>query len=314
MKSAVIIVTKNRESDLRRAIASALKQAVTPDVLVIDDGSVETSDMVRSEFPLVHLEQSAHSLGYIAQRNRAARLTTADVVVSIDDDAVFSSPRVVEQAVAAFDHPRVIPNTYRSEIFKGFSAIPKDLDIVYVGRLVLEKGIDDLLDALSLLGYEGVRPRLSIVGDGPSQAVLKQKTKELGLDHRVTFLGIKRGLDLAKFIARHRLMTVPSRSEPFGIVAVEGIACGCVVVGTNQGDLPEAIGPCGVAVSKTDSIALARALKLLLENEGLITHYRSSARAHLARHSREVIGRQYLKTLTAAASGSYSSKDAGALR
>lgn len=108
MKTAVVIVTKNRKAKLRRAIASALEQALKPEVLVVDDGSTDgTSDMVRSEFPQARLEQSAHSLGYIAQRNRAARLTAVDVVVSIDDDAEFSSPRVVEQAIAAFGHPRV---------------------------------------------------------------------------------------------------------------------------------------------------------------------------------------------------------------
>ena len=97
MKVAVIIVTNNRKLDLRRAIASALEQRSKPEVLVVDDGSTDgTSDMVRSEFPQVRLEQSTHSLGYIAQRNRAAHV-----------DAVFSSPRVVEQAAAAFGHPRV---------------------------------------------------------------------------------------------------------------------------------------------------------------------------------------------------------------
>jgi hypothetical protein len=63
--------------------------------------------MVRQEFPQARLHRSGASLGYIAQRNRAARLTDADIIVSIDDDAIFSSPGVVEQAVAAFGHPRV---------------------------------------------------------------------------------------------------------------------------------------------------------------------------------------------------------------
>src|SRR5262249_60916052 len=108
MKTAVVIVTKNRKSDLRSAILSALEQTASPEVLVMDDGSTDgTSEMVRSQFPQARLEQSVHSLGYIVQRNRAARLTSADLIVSIDDDAIFSSPRVVEQAIATFGHPRV---------------------------------------------------------------------------------------------------------------------------------------------------------------------------------------------------------------
>jgi GT2 family glycosyltransferase len=108
LASAVVIVTKNRQSDLRRAVASALEQTAKPEVVVIDDGSADgTADMVRREFPQACLHRSGASLGYIAQRNRAARLTDADVIVSIDDDAVFSSPGVVEQAITAFGHPRV---------------------------------------------------------------------------------------------------------------------------------------------------------------------------------------------------------------
>jgi GT2 family glycosyltransferase len=108
MKASVVITTKNRKGDLRRAIASAIQQTPPAEILVLDDGSTDgTSEMVRSEFPQVRLDQSAHSLGCIEQRNRAARLTAADIMVSIDDDAIFSSPRVVEQAVAAFGHPRV---------------------------------------------------------------------------------------------------------------------------------------------------------------------------------------------------------------
>ena len=108
MKAIIVIVTKNRMPELRRAIASSLEQSAAPEVLVIDDGSTDgTSEMMRSEFPQVRLDQTAHSLGYIAQRNRAARLTAADIIISIDDDAIFSSCRVVEQAVAAFGHPRV---------------------------------------------------------------------------------------------------------------------------------------------------------------------------------------------------------------
>ena len=97
-------------------------------------------------------------------------------------------------------------------------------------------------------------------------------------------------------------MAVPSRwAEPFGIVALEGIACGCVVVGTNLGGLPEAIGPCGVTVPNADTSAMARALRSLLENDRLRADYRSCAPVHLARHSRLEVARSYLRVLESAA-------------
>src|SRR5215468_7688914 len=57
----------------------------------------------------------------------------------------------------------VIPNTYRSNVFKEYSDVIKDLDIVFVGRLVSDKGVSDLIEAMGELGRAGVRPRLSIV-------------------------------------------------------------------------------------------------------------------------------------------------------
>jgi glycosyltransferase involved in cell wall biosynthesis len=196
----------------------------------------------------------------------------------------------------------VIPNTYRAEIFKEYSDVIRDLDIVFVGRLVSDKGVSDLIDALGQLGQAGFRPRLSIVGEGPERPAILTRVEELGLAPQVTFTGIKRGPDLAKFVARHRVMAVPSRwEEPFGIVALEGIACGCVVVGTGLGGLPEAIGPCGVTVPNADPSAMARALRSLLEDDGLRAGYRSGAPAHLARHSRSDVARSYLNVLESAA-------------
>jgi glycosyltransferase involved in cell wall biosynthesis len=153
----------------------------------------------------------------------------------------------------------VIPNSYRTEIFKEYNDVIKDLDIVFVGRLVSDKGVFDLIEAMGQLGRAGFRPRLSIVGDGPERSAIVTRVGELGLGPQVTFTGTKTGSDLARFVARHRVMAVPSRwAEPFGIVALEGIACGCAVVGTALGGLPEAIGSCGVTVPNADASAMAR--------------------------------------------------------
>lgn len=108
MKASVVIVTKNRATDLRRAIASALKQIGDLEVLVVDDASTDaTAQMVTSEFPQVRFDRAPVSLGYIAQRNRAASLCSGDVIFSIDDDAEFSSPSVVEQSLRLFSHERI---------------------------------------------------------------------------------------------------------------------------------------------------------------------------------------------------------------
>jgi glycosyltransferase involved in cell wall biosynthesis len=106
--ATVVITTKDRKDDLRNAIVSALAQTARPEVIVMDDGSTDgTAEFIHAEFPEIRIERSEHSLGYIQQRNRAAKLASHPILFSIDDDAVFSSPRVMEQTLREFDHPRV---------------------------------------------------------------------------------------------------------------------------------------------------------------------------------------------------------------
>src|SRR5262245_32019510 len=108
MKAAVIIATKDRKDDLRRALISTLRQTEPVEIIVLDDGSTDgTSEMVAEEFPSVLLKKSEKALGCIAQRNLGAQLCSADVIFSIDDDAEFSSPDVINQTLLAFCHPQI---------------------------------------------------------------------------------------------------------------------------------------------------------------------------------------------------------------
>lgn len=104
----VVITSRNRKDDLRTALRSAVSQSVAPEVLVIDDGSSDgTAEMVRGEFPSVRLVRHDESLGLVVRRNEGARLATGSVIVSIDDDAEFSSERTLAQTLAELAHPLV---------------------------------------------------------------------------------------------------------------------------------------------------------------------------------------------------------------
>lgn len=198
----------------------------------------------------------------------------------------------------------VIPNTYRSEFFKEYGDVSKDLDVVFLGRLVSDKGASDLIQAIDELNRLGMRSQLSIVGDGPERQALLTQVGELGLGTQVKFTGVLQGSELARFLSRHRVMAVPSRcSEGFGVVALEGIACGCVVIGTNLGGLPEAIGSCGITVPILDTSALAREIKVMLEDDSVRARYRSFAQLHLERHSRQRVASAYLDVLKSAVDG-----------
>lgn len=105
---SVVVISRNRRDELRRALRSVIDQTAQLEVIVVDDGSTDsTSEMVKAEFSAVRFHRTEQSLGYVTQRNSAARLATSSVILSLDDDALLSSPHVVEQTLAEFNSPRV---------------------------------------------------------------------------------------------------------------------------------------------------------------------------------------------------------------
>jgi glycosyltransferase involved in cell wall biosynthesis len=107
-RATVLISTKNRRDEACRAIESAVGQSAECEVLVIDDGSTDgTAEEIAKLFPTVRVIRREPSAGYIVRRNEGAALASAPIIVSIDDDATFSSRFVVEQALTAFENPRV---------------------------------------------------------------------------------------------------------------------------------------------------------------------------------------------------------------
>lgn len=108
MTGCIVIVTRNRCDELRAAVQSAVAQTGGHEVLVIDDGSTDgTADAIGREFPHVRVVRHEHCRGLVVRRNEASQLTTADVIVSIDDDATFPSARTVAQTLEEFDDRRI---------------------------------------------------------------------------------------------------------------------------------------------------------------------------------------------------------------
>jgi glycosyltransferase involved in cell wall biosynthesis len=155
-----------------------------------------------------------------------------------------------------------------------------------------------LLRALARLAVRGLRPALAIAGSGPQEPVLRALAAELGVAAQVRFLGTLQGEELARAYARHRVLAVPSVwQEPFGLVALEALACGCLPVVADSGALPQAAGPAGVVVPRGDAAALADALAEALADEGMRQRRLAAAPAHLAPHRRAAAVQGHLALL-----------------
>jgi phosphatidylinositol alpha 1,6-mannosyltransferase len=137
--------------------------------------------------------------------------------------------------------------------------------VLYVGRLVADKDLRVLAQALELARGEGARLRCVFAGDGPLKKELAQR---LPLDH---FPGFVRGLALAKLYASADLFAFPSPNETFGNVVLEAMASGLPVLAVAAGGPADLVqhGHNGWLCPPGDAPAFARALERLCNDRGL---------------------------------------------
>ena len=207
----------------------------------------------------------------------------------------------VSRAVAASLPVRcaIVPNPYADDLFVRLPTARRNRELVFVGRLVSDKGLDVLIAALSLLGKRGRRVGLTVIGDGPELAALRRQARDLDVSEQIDFCGRRVGGALVASLNEHQVLVVPSVwEEPFGVVALEAMACGCIPLVSRSGGLPDAIGGGGVVVPLGDVDALARAIDGLLGDPAQIEHLRSAAAAHLERHTRDRVARDYLHIIS----------------
>lgn len=207
--------------------------------------------------------------GIANSRYTLARLRCSDVVFNPYDNAVFSSRKAPSE---------------------------RSKDLVFLGRLVSEKGVETLLQALKVLADRGIRPTLSIIGEGPGEARLAEMVSQMHLASHVQFLGVLRGPDLARELNEHKVMVVPSLyAEPFGIVALEGLACGCVPVVSETGGLKDAIGSHGVVFPNGRHDILADVLGELLASDRKRSSLLNGSQRHLEHFHAAAVARSYLQ-------------------
>jgi glycosyltransferase involved in cell wall biosynthesis len=155
----------------------------------------------------------------------------------------------------------------------------RPLVVGYFGRLTKAKGVDVLLRAVARSGPGPVPMVVEVVGEGPERAGLMALAAELGLGDRARFRDpvphaeaprVLRGFDVLALPSRH----VPTWREHFGRVLIEGMAAGCVVIGSDTGAIPEVIGDAGIVVPQDRVEALSAALERVRADRGLARELR----------------------------------------
>ena len=140
--------------------------------------------------------------------------------------------------------------------------------LLAVGQLEWHKGFDLLISAFAHVAKEFQTIDLLIVGEGSEHLALQAQIQAEGLGKQVHLLGAMGREQVASLMRSCMAMVIPSRREPFGIVALEARAAGKPIIATRVGGLPEALqGSSAMLVEHDDVLELQHALRLLLSGD-----------------------------------------------
>ncbi|MEM3153645.1 MAG: glycosyltransferase family 4 protein [Candidatus Bathyarchaeia archaeon] len=162
--------------------------------------------------------------------------------------------------------------------FRRRFALPEEKIVLFVGRLVYEKGIHVLINAVPKV-LEKVNAKFVIVGNGYMQQSLSEHIRNIGLAHKVMFTGFVDNGTLRNLQKCADVSVVPSLFEPFGIVALEAMAAKSPVVVSDTGGLSEIVEHevTGVKVYPNNPDSLAWGITRVLLDENLANKLRENA-------------------------------------
>jgi len=171
---------------------------------------------------------------------------------------------------------------------------PSPFVIGYLGRLVPQKGLLDLVEALPLLP---AHLRVRLIGDGVQKPQLLARAAELGVGDRLELVPWTN--DVPAELRRLDALALPSHTtrgwkEQFGRVLIEAMSCGVPVVGSSSGEIPKVIGDAGLIYPEGDVCVLAATLGRLAERPALHADLARRGRARvLERYTQAALARQY---------------------
>ena len=248
----------------------------------------------------VHATEFGRHQGWV-QDHPQSHIHAAERAMARRADAVITCSRYMRSHVArVFRVPpaviTVIPNGIDPrdleplvpdlDALRARYADPNERLVLLVGRLVYEKGFHLALDALAPVIRRHRDVRFVVAGTGTAEAELKRQARRLRLTRHGSFLGWV-GDDMLHALYRVADMCiVPSIYEPFGLVALEAMASGCLCVVADTGGLREVVpgdGTVGLRFPSRDSAALGAILEQVLTDDAAREQLVADAREHVLR-------------------------------
>lgn len=262
---------------LNSAMAAALVRQPRPDVVHAHDWVTAYCAALAAQGLQVPLVATFHS----TERGRHQGYLPSPLARSVDEVegwlARMSAASITCSGSMAADvrqqfgiSPAVIPNGVDASAWRVDRAPDPRPLLVYVGRLEWEKGTFDLIDAMPTIRRRVPGTRLVMAGRGRQEAVLREKVKAKRLGRAVQFAGHLTHDQIGELFARAAVVVVPSRYEPFGIVALEAAAAEVPLVLARTGGLAEIAcdGAAAAVFEPGDIKGLAAAVQQVIADGG----------------------------------------------
>jgi glycosyltransferase involved in cell wall biosynthesis len=217
---------------LARAVAAQLR-AWRPDVAVaqfaaLPPGVVAARALGIPAVAIVHdlygIADSVRHRGVVRGTVRTLALEQWMRVLAPDGFLTCSASTGLRLAALRPDRPVTVVPSGADHLPPG-AALPRDpRALLFVGRLVASKGVEDLIDAVAILRGDGIGARLTVVGTGPQEAALRERAKPLA--GAVRFAGRVDDARLERELRSSAALVLPSRREGWGLVLTEAAARG----------------------------------------------------------------------------------------
>ncbi len=162
----------------------------------------------------------------------------------------------------------------RNPAYRSRWGLTQNFVIGFIGRLVEEKGVMDLLDAMMpILGHDR-NIKLVITGDGPLRQKIITRLKSENVGDRVIMNSWISSQDMPQLINSLDVLAVPSRTTPhwkeqFGRVLTEAMAVGVPIIGSDSGEIPHVVGPAGLIIPEASPSSLRNAVISLYHDKSL---------------------------------------------
>ena len=297
---------KNRMNELRMRLEAAL--GLTYPLHIRDDYDIEIAYLECGSTKIMagSTNKNALKLAWVHcdlvkkvdnptafARETAKYYRKYDKVVCVSDAAQQSFRKLYPDAPDAVTVYNTVDDVHIRQAAEEYAPPYHDdtQNLVCVGRLSAEKGVDRLLRVYVRLLRDGLAPHLWVVGDGPERNQLERYAKEHGLNDRVHFEGYQE--NPYPYMNGADILVCPSLFEGFSTVITEGVILGKPIVATNCSGMQELLGDSEYGlITSNDDEALYQGLRRMLTEPGLLERYAEKAKMRGRSFQRKALARK----------------------